>query len=656
MKLRLLLFFSLLPGVCMAQDFEFGKFLASELGMKSYAPDTSANAVVLHEFGDTFMSSGEGTPLVYKYHVKIKIFNKEGFNQGDVVIPVYKSDNNRFESVSEISGITISPGPNGEMKRTNLDPKKVYRENKNSHWDVVKFAMPNLAEGCIIEYSYEITKPYIFNFQPWVFQSEIPKVHSEYMAHIPAMFNYNVSLRGLLKLSKTDAQLEKECFTPGGGIKVDCSKMTYIMTNVPALVEEDYMTSPNNFRSAIYFELADYQNYEGTKIKVTKDWKAIDVDLQRHDAFGAQIKKGDLFKDKLTPVLAGKTAPLSKAKAIYAYLQKWYKWNGFDGIYSMTGIRKAYESHTGSSGDINLALVAALSYAGLDAEAVLLSTRENGFINKLYPVLSDFDYVVAQVNIDGKSYMLDATDPLLPFGLLPFKCINDQGRVISRNKPSYWIDMTAAEKKSRTLNLDLTINDNGKITGALKCYSKGYEAYNKRRAIKKFNSVEEYVENLDEKMPRIKLLKSQINNIDSLDLALEEIYEVQIDAFSDLNTGSFSFNPFFMEAIRENPFKLKERTYPVDMGSPSDYRIQMSLRFPERFEVASKPAPIGLALPLSGGRYTSETNIDGNQLVYTQITQFNKSVYSNEEYSYLKEMYNRIIQTQKTDIVFRKKL
>src|SRR3546814_5231157 len=97
---------------------------------------------------------------------------------------------------------------------------------------------------------------------------------------------------------------------------------------------------------------------------------------------------------------------------------------------------KALERRSGNICDINLALIAGLSAAGLDGEAVILSTRDNGVVNDLHPVLSDFNYVVAKVNIGDAHYLLDASDPLLPFGLLPLHCINGKARVINLKEPS----------------------------------------------------------------------------------------------------------------------------------------------------------------------------------------------------------------------------
>src|SRR5690606_39369686 len=122
--------------------------------------------------------------------------------------------------------------------------------------------------------------------------------------------------------------------------------------------------------------------------------------------------------------------------------------------------------------------------AGINTEAVLLSTRENGIVNKIYPVVSDFDYVIAKANIGNESYLLDATDPLLPFGLLPLRCINDQGRVVSLDKPSYWIDLKASQKETKIYNLNLTLAEDEKIHDTATIFSAGYEELKKQKAEK----------------------------------------------------------------------------------------------------------------------------------------------------------------------------
>ncbi|MVN92334.1 DUF3857 domain-containing protein [Mucilaginibacter aquatilis] len=639
----------------LASDFPFGNFTVEEMSLKAYEKDKTANAVVLNEFGKSWISSTDGIPLIHEYHIKIKIFNSKAFEKGNVEIPLYKSDNNSFERVRDIEAVTFYTDDNGGVQRMAFNASNIIKENKNKYWDVVKFAMPGLRDGCIIEYKYTIESPYTLNMKDWTFQTDIPKMNSEYEVHIPGYFNFKATLVGPLKLTKNTGDLEQECFQVRGN-KADCSKLVFGMADVPAFIEEDHMTSPKNFIAAIDFELNDYIDpYDGTKHVKTQTWTDIDKSLKQSDSFGSQLKKSGVFKDKLPLILTGATDSLSKARAIYAYFQKNVKCNNIYGIWSDNGVRKALDTHSGSVADINLGLVTALNTAGLNTEAVILATRDHGFINKLYPVVGGFNYVVAKVNVNNKTYLLDATEPYLPFGMLPERCLNDQGRVMSLNKPSYWIDMKASQKWARTYAMDLTLQPNGKLTGVIKNFSMGYEALNKRKAIKKFNSIDEYVENLDEKNTKLKILKSEVLNVDSLDLPLSEVYEVEISLFDNMNNNRMAFNPFFLNQISENPFKLAERTYPVDWGAQSDTKVILTMHLPEGYEIENPPKGVSLGLPNSGGRFLTAYDSQATTFTFSHVIQLNNAIYSSDEYPYLKELFNKIIQEQKSDIIFRKK-
>ncbi|MDP9081796.1 MAG: DUF3857 domain-containing protein [Bacteroidota bacterium] len=660
MKKPVLILFILLClfTVASAQDFPFGAITTQEMNMKNYAKDTSAHGVVLQEFGKSRIDIGGDDRIkqIYEYHVKIKIFDSKAFDKGTVKIFLYSNDkSDSYEEVSDIKGVTYYKDDNGFTQKVELEDKKVYPVKENKYWASHKFAMPGLRNGCVIEYKYRIESFRWYKLRPWEFQDDIPKIYSEYEVHIPAFFNFNASIKGFLKLTKNTAVIESGCFETHGA-KSDCSLINYGMGDIPAFIEDEYMTSPKNFLSTINFELVDYTSpYDNIKHKETKEWKDIDYSLKTEPEFGGQLKRKGLLKDKVAPIIAGKTDELARAKAIYQYWQKWFKWDKFYGIYSES-ISKAMDAHSGSVADINLSLVTALNTAGLNAETVLLSTRDNGAINTLYPVITDFDYVVAKVNIGDQVYLLDATDPLLPFGMLPLKCLNDKGRVFSLDKPSYFMDLNLPQREKSTYALDVTLQEDGKLKGTLTNYSIGYEAYKRRVAIKKFNSIDEYVENLNERLAKWKILKSEVGNVDSLDLPVVEKYEVEIDAYKKLDENNrLTFNPFFYNRITVNPFKLTERSYPVDMAMPSERRYSIILHLPAQYTVETPPQNVAIGIPNGGGKYITSYEPGDNSFSFTYLTQFNNSVYGPELYPYLKEFYNKIILSQKGEMVFKKK-
>jgi len=53
-----------------------------------------------------------------------------------------------------------------------------------------------------------------------------------------------------------------------------------------------------------------------------------------------------------------------------------------------------------------------------------------------YPSLEKLNYVTIWTVIDEKEYLLDATDELLPLGMLPKRCLNERGDWLPKNQIS----------------------------------------------------------------------------------------------------------------------------------------------------------------------------------------------------------------------------
>ncbi|WP_312334019.1 hypothetical protein [Sphingobacterium sp.] len=647
--LTLFLIFSIYTN-SIAQTFDFGKVSISDFSQTDL--DSNANAIVLNEFGrsSVFVDDYDNRiKLQHEYHVLIRINNKEGFKKANFEIPSYKRGSYIRDYFDELKAVTYNL-ENGRIEKTELENKKVFRENYSAYLDLNKFTLPNIKEGSIIEVSYRTLEQDLFNFKTWEFQDDIPKLQSQYIAIIPASFTYNVVLRGPYKLSDQKGEALKE-YIFLNGLRMDCSKLTYSMKNIPAFVEEDYMTSPTNFKSAIYYELESiYYPSTGSKKTFSKTWKDVDIDLMNEKAFGGQLKKTDLFKTSLTTIVSPTDTKLEKAKKIYSYINKQIKWNNYLGKYAETGIEKALEKRTGNIGDINLALVTALLATDLEAYPIILSTRRNGTPNALFPVLSDFDYVIACVDIDGIKYKLDASNPYLPFGELPLQCLNERGRIIYSKKSSDWYPLTAEESSDVNYVLEGTLDDQFKIKGKLTISSKGNKALLKRQHIAKFNSLEEYWEKLDEEMPNITLTKSSIQNLEDIDQLLIEEFDITMDISKQMGQDVLVLAPNIIDRISYNPFKAQERTYPVDMGFKSKTLYSIKLTIPDQYEIVEKPQNASLALPESAAKYRYVTQVNDNRLEILQSLVFNKPIFSVDEYFSLKELYSRIIQQQKLDI------
>src|SRR5690606_32756737 len=109
------------------------------------------------------------------------------------------------------------------------------------------------------------------------------------------------------------------------GRRQDCSKLTYIMKDIPAFREESHMLAPKNYKSAINFELMQYYSTNGARQNLTKEWKDVDRELLSDRSFGGQISRENNFKHILPEIYTDGDSDEDKARKIYSYIKKQIK-------------------------------------------------------------------------------------------------------------------------------------------------------------------------------------------------------------------------------------------------------------------------------------------------------------------------------------------
>jgi hypothetical protein len=629
--------------------FEFGKVYLRELDMKVYEKDTSAAVVALNEFGEATIANLDGEQkLIFEYHVKYKVLKASGQSIADIEIPLRKW-NDEFDVLKSLEASSFNRN-GSSWTESKLENKNVFNEKFNKWWVIKKFAIPNVKVGSVVEIKYVIESPQasLWNFRPWQFQTHYPKIVSEYWATIPGNYIYNMTLKGFLKLDKNEDELVKDCLTWNGS-KSDCARFKFAMKDIPAMITEDYMTAPSNFLASINFELSERRFFDGRVDKYTKEWKDVEEELRKYEGFGVQLRKGrDIAEEQILKITSVEKDDLAKAKKIYEFIQSWYQWDEILSAFSHTGLKKSFTERKGNVADINLALIATLTSAGLQADPVILSTRENGLPIDVHPVINDFNYVVAQVSIAGKSYLLDATDNLLTFGMLPERCINGKGRVMA-SKESYWVELKPVDKRKTVSVLSLKLEDDGRITGKVQRNYIGYAAKDKRRSFLR-EGKDKYLEKLKTELANTEISNFTVTNAEDLSKPLSESYDIEITS-SDNGASHLLFNPFVLGRWDTNPFKSQQRLYPVDFGVPREETMVFTLDLPSKYKVTDLPSSKGLSLPNAGGRYIYDLKQLQNKIILNSTLIISRTIYSSEEYHFLKELFNQIVALQNSDLV-----
>ena len=630
------------------QNYNFGRVTADELKLKKYSLDTTANAVVLYESGNTIFLVKEPNIIVRtKHYRKIKLFNKDGYKHASFSISLY-NNSRKFEKVTGIKAIT-----HNNSNKTFLSKEQIFKNKVNENWTEVKFTMPNLKEGCVIEVEYTIETPFKFNLTGWNFQSDIPKKFSQFKAAVPGNYIYNRKLTGYLKLKTNSSTIKKRCFSvPGYSGEADCEQMVYEMENIPAFEDEDYITSKDNFISTIKFELSETKWFDGSTNKYTTTWKAVDKEFKTDKNIGGQIRKVKFFKENLPIEINVLDSDLKKAKAVYYFIQNHFTWNKKNSIFKNVKVKNAFKNKIGNVGEINISLINSLKAVGLNTEMLLISTRNNGTPTKIHPVISDFNYLLAKVNINNKIYLLDATNKLTPFGLLPLKCLNGYGRVMDFKNESYWYDIIPEKKSQTKLSASLLLNEDGSIKGKIRKSSFGHFALSKREKYLNKNE-DDIISKFEDSFNNLEVTSYSILNKNELEKPIIETFEFIIE--NNENSTNHFLNPFFNEKFSVNPFKQENRLHPVNFGYPRQHSVNFTLELPDNFKIKSIPESKSFALPENGGNFTflMRKNNDYKITINSNI-KINKPIYYNFEYQSLKNLFKEIINSQKESIVLEK--
>lgn len=622
---------------------KFGDISNDELTMKIYDKDSSAVAVVLFDFGKAYVNiNNVNTTLNFERHVRIKILKNEGTSWADVEIPLYHSTSSE-EKVVNLKANTYNL-EDGKVVESKMGKDGIFKEKFNRNINLQKFTLPNVKEGSIIEYSYTVMSDFLANFPNWQFQKNIPTIHSEYWAIIPEFFVMERYMQGYI--SPTVYEIKDQ-----GQGSFSQKAHHWIIKDVPAFKEEPFMTTEDDYISKINFALAFIEFPGQPSREIMGSWEKLTKGLLEDEFFGKIVYGSGHLKKKVEELTTSVIDPLQKINIIHTYVKNSLEWNGSKDFTS-DNLKDVFERKKGTSGDINLALASMLEKADIKVDMVLLSTKDHGFIRKSYPMTRQVNYVVCRVMVNDKFLFLDATDKFLPVGMLPERCINGEGLLVSKQNFG-WIDLNPTAKAKSIVSVNLKFENENTLNGSLSFTRNGYDANAMRNKYKKLGH-EEYLKGVATRGDW-EISNTKFENIDSVYSDVKETHELTLENYATTSGDIIYLNPYLTAQLTENPFKLEERSYPIDFGSPQEKLYMCKITLPEGFVVDELPKSAMIGLPGNTGRFSYSVTQIGNSINIVSNFQINKSLFAQTEYPLLREFYTQVVSKQAEQIVLRRK-
>ena len=650
-----------------AQEIKFGKVSKEELEEKFYPLDSSANAVVIFKERRTRYDYNDniGWVLVTQVYEGIKIYNENGFEAATKKIRLYESSGE--EESLNLKAFTYNLEA-GKVEKTRLERGDIFDEIISDNWFSKNFTMPNVKDGSVIEWEYEIRSPFISNIDDVVCQYDIPIKELDIQINIPEFFEFKVTPNFYFPIHYTTTtgrkglQTSTKTRTQNGGWGNTNTNVSYdqasvnenIYTakhnNIPALKEEPFVGSMNNYRAQLNFELTAYRPLNGIPKFYNNTWEDVAKTIYDSEYFGGEMSKTNYFKEDLEGLKTQFSSNSNQLMvAIFEFVKHKIKWNGTYSKYtSRDGVKKAYQEGSGNVAEINLTLVSMLKEAGFKANPVLVSTREHGI--PFFPTHEGFNYVIACVETASGVALFDATEEFSAPNVLPERDLNWQGRLVREDGTSTPIRLYPNSHSQMIVKLQSDLHTDGSISGIL------ITNYNKQKGL---NYREKYAVLSDSDLE--KELKNRYNPIEieqfkirNLDKAYEDISEmVKFNAANqvDIINEKIYVSPLLFLSTKVNPFKQEERNYPIDYGSPWQNEYQVSIKLPVGYQVESVPEDLALGFGNDSGSMIMRTEVKDNTILVTYQAKMNSAIIGPEHYENLKAIYSSVISKQQEKIV-----
>ena len=616
----------------------FGKVDKADLEMKDCSFEPGADASILIDLGEVEFSYYSEWQSQLKGRVRIKILKESGLKWAQVKLPYYSK--NRYEEISGVQGISYYLDASGNINETKLEKSSVYDKPADKDHGEISFALPNVKIGTVFEYRYTRIRKSFSSIPTWYFQESIPVQYSAYNIQIPEYFQFtefNVKRQEMVK------KADKVNGTSGFE-----NAYSYTMKNIPGLKEEPFSAGTRDYIQRVEFQLSRIQSPNFYR-EYRTTWPKIIDELLDDEDFGIELKKNLKLPAELALVQSSGLSITEKIRQVYKYVQQNMLWDQQYGLYSVNGIKNAWDKKTGSIADIDLILVKLLREAGVEAKPLLASTKDHGEINTIFPFLNQFNCVMAYVKEGENIYVMNAADKYNPYDLIPYDVLYATALVVDK-KEGGLIELNSNKKYAVTVFLTAMVEAGEKISGEASLSSSGYARNIKMNTINKGKMKAELEA---ETGINIQIDSSSLNNEKD---ELAPLEQKNYFKGSLQSSGEYVFLPLTLfSGIGKNEFIAEDRVTDIDFSFPKSYVVSGSYILPENYSVNALPRNIKMIMPDTSIVLTRVVQQSENTINFRFTLDLKAPEYRAEGYPFIKEFFKKMFDLLDERIVLKKK-
>lgn len=644
----------------LSQDYstKYGNITADELNMKVYDKDSDAVAVVLYNIGDIYYQvNANSFQVVTEKSVKIKILKQEGTDEATVTIPYYEESHSYRDNISKLEAVCYNL-EDGKVVKSKLEKKYIFTEQIRKNVYQMKFTIPNVKVGSVIEYKYKIESDRYSDVPDLYLQQDIPVAYVHYLVTVPEYFIYNIEIRGFEKVDFVKSEGNQTFTISGGGqiASVTAGTLIYDITmhHVPGLKDEPYVWDKDDYRSVIAFELSATKFPNDFYKPFTSNWANLEASLKDKTDVITNTNKSEPYKNELSAILSkiGDSATdADKINLIFQYIKGKIAW---DGNYSFwdNDPKEAEKKGSGNNAQINSVLIKALKDFGYNAYPVLISNRSNGRLPLTYASMDKLNtYLVGIQLADGTNYYLDGSSKYGGINMLPTELLVDRAYAMNDNGVEKWVDLTNLTRNIENKYIMAILDENGQLKATLQSSYAYLEAFYFKSQYKSAKDSADYIKNIEEKYQiKIDSMTISNNNLTS------SIVTDKMDFTKDYEVaGDFIYiNPIIFSYTTENKFTQSDRKLPIEFSYPYTYNYFINLQIPEGYSVSELPKSMNIILNNNQASCLYMIQQKGNSIQLNYKFVLKQILYPQTEYSSVRGFWGQVVSANNEMIVLKK--
>lgn len=629
-------------------NLKWGKPTKEELTMTEYAPDKDADAVVLCQQVNVYYQF-----LNNDFHVfrvvkgRLKVLKPEGKRVADINVPIWTDENNS-QNNEVITGLkaTAFNMKDGKVEKTKMDHSMVFKEQVNKSERLIKFSVPQVQVGTVIEYEYTLESGLFFELRDWYAQSDIPVFYTEYKLSVPEWFSFHIEETGMNRLERK---------TGAGSILVGATVVTtvensFVGRELPALKNDDYIWHAEDYGNKVTHELRGIYIPGAVHKSFTSTWGDIDRLLLNDEAFGGRIKRSSPLKNEIVAAGIPQIENVQqRVDATWKLLWRHVKWNGNYAFWAKSGASILKEG-TGSNADINFLFINMLRDANVEASPVVLRLRNRGMLPMTHASLKYLSTFIVGVQMNDSSMCyFDASAHDGYLNVLPACLSVKQARVIRKEGPGRWVNLQPLAQSIESTLIQANLQADGVLTGTITNSRSGEAAVHLRRQWHTGKDSADVIYQMQERM------QSNITHYESQGLynfspIVREKISFEKQHSLDDNRIYLSLLP--ISPLSENPFIAETRVLPVELPFKHRKTINMKLTLPDGWQIEEMPDPIILRSDGITARIMAEQ--EENQLTVVSKLDIQRTFFSQQEYPVLRLFFEKLVESSKNVIVLKK--